>query len=112
MNATEQIKALKMRPGARPGQIILGIDLSEVEHPSQVLSLVEHLGYDPQLRYLELNIGLHILAVLKDEQHDPMVMIDDDYLMDEWEALTGQITPSTAVRLWRGLPKEQARVEQ
>jgi len=107
MNATEQVKALKMRPGVRPGQIILGIDLSEVEHPSEVLALVEQQGYEPQLRYLELKIGLHIFAVLKDEQHEPTVMIDDAYLMDEWEALGRQITPSTAVRLWRGLPKAQ-----
>jgi hypothetical protein len=105
MNATEQIRALKMRPGARAGQIILGIDLSEVEHPSQALALVEVLGYDPQLRYLELNIGLHIFAVLKDEQHSPAVMIDDEYLIDEWESLAEQINPSTAVRLWRGLSK-------
>jgi len=107
MNATEQVKVLKMRPGAKPGQIVLGIDLSEVEHPSQVLALVEQQGYEPQLRYLELKIGLHIFAILKDEQHDPMTMIDEDYLIDAWETLGSQITPSTAVRLWRGEPKAQ-----
>jgi hypothetical protein len=45
MNVTEQVKALKMRSGAKPGQIILGIDLSEVEHPSQVLAWLEEQGY-------------------------------------------------------------------
>jgi hypothetical protein len=110
MNATEQVKALKMRPGAKPGQIILGIDLSEIEHPSQILALLEQQGYEPQLRYLELKIGLHIFAVLKDEQHDPTVVLDDEYLMDQWKALRQQITPPTAVRLWRGLPKEQGIV--
>lgn len=108
MNATEQIRALKMRPGARPGQMILGIDLSEVEQPSQVLALTEQQGYEPQLRYLELKVGLHIFAVLKDEQHDPTVRLDDEYLMDEWETLSQQVVPSTAVRLWRGLPKQQS----
>lgn len=104
MNATEQITTLKIRPGAKPGQIILGVDLSETERFSQVLNLLTELGYDPQLRYLELRSGLHVFAVLKDEQHDSSVMIDDEYLMNEWETLSYQITPSTAVRLWRGYP--------
>lgn len=106
MNATEQIAALKIRPGAKPGQIILGVDLSETEHSSQVLDLLAELGYNPQLRYLELRIGLHVFAVLKDEQHDPNVMIDDEYLMNEWETLVSQIAPPTSVRLWRGYPKQ------
>lgn len=105
MNTTEQITALKMCPGAKPGQIILGVDLSETERCSQVLDLLTELGYEPQLRYLELKTGLHVFALLKDEQHDPTVMIDDEYLMDEWEALVNQITPSKAVRLWRGYPR-------
>jgi hypothetical protein len=58
MNATEQITALKIRPGAKPGQIILGVDLSETERSSQVLDLLTELGYEPQLRYLELRTGL------------------------------------------------------
>lgn len=35
-------------------------------------------------------------------------MLDDEYLMDRWEALRQQITPPSAVRLWRGLLKEQS----
>lgn len=104
MNATEQVTALKMRPGAKPGQIILGVDLSETERSSEVLHLLSQLGYEPQLRYLELKTGLHVFAILKDEQHSPNLTIDDEYLMDEWETLATQITPSTAVRLWRGYP--------
>lgn len=108
MNATEQITALKIRPGAKPGQIILGVDLSETERSSQVLDLLTELGYEPQLRYLDLRTGLHVFAVLKDEQHDPNVMIDQEYLMNEWEKLVNQITPSTAIRLWRGYPRQTA----
>jgi hypothetical protein len=37
MNAVQQISSLKIRSGAKPGQIILGVDLSEAEQPSQVL---------------------------------------------------------------------------
>jgi hypothetical protein len=103
---TDQARTLKIRPGAKSGQIILGIDLSKVEHPSQVLALLEQQGYEPELRYLELAIGLHVFAVLKDEQYEPTVEIDEDYLMNEWEALVQQVTPATAVRLWRGLPKQ------
>lgn len=105
MNATEQITALKMRPGARPGQIILGIDLSETERSSKVLDLLAELGYEPQLRYLELRTGFHVFAVLKDEQHDPNVTLADEYLMNEWSTLVNRIVPSTAVRLWRGYSK-------
>ena len=105
MNTTEQITALKIRPGTKPGQIILGVDLSETERSSQVLDLLTELGYEPQLRYLELRTGLHVFALLKDEQHEPNVMIDQEYLMNEWETLVSHITPSTAVRLWRGYPR-------
>ena len=105
MNVTEQITALKICPGAKPGQIILGVDLSETERSSQVLDLLTELGYEPKLRYLELRTGLHVFAVLKEEQHDLNVMINDEYLMNEWETLVNQITPSTAVRLWRGYPR-------
>ncbi len=104
MNATEQITALIIRPGAKPGQIILGVDLSKTQRSSQALSLLTQLGYEPQLRYLELKTGLHVFAILKDEQYDPNLMIDDEYLISEWENLSDQITPSTAVRLWRGYP--------
>ncbi|GAC1463432.1 MAG: hypothetical protein NVS2B14_11030 [Chamaesiphon sp.] len=98
MNATEQIATLKIRPGAKAGQIILGVDLSETERSSKVIQLLTKLGYDLQLRYLELRTGLHVFAVLKDEQHDPNVTIDDEYLIDEWKSLVNQIIPSTAVR--------------
>lgn len=104
MNTIEQIKTNKIRAGAKAGQVILGVDLSEVEQPSKVLDLLTSLGHQPQFRYLELKVGLHVFAVLKDEQHDPTAMIDDEYLMDEWESLTEKITPHSAVRLWRGYP--------
>jgi len=43
MNATEQITALIIRPGAKPGQIILGVDLSKTQRSSQALSLLTQL---------------------------------------------------------------------
>jgi hypothetical protein len=104
MNAIEQVTTLKMKPGAKPGQIILGVDLSETEYPSQVLGSLSDLGYEPELRYLELKTGLHVFAILKHEQHNQSHLFNDDYLMDEWEALVKQVTPSIAVRLWRGYP--------
>ncbi|NJO78921.1 MAG: hypothetical protein HC827_10625 [Cyanobacteria bacterium RM1_2_2] len=111
MNATEQISSLKIRPGAKPGQIILGVDLSEAEQASQVLNGLTELGYEPQLRYLELKTGLHVFALLKEEQHHPSQTIDDEYWIDEWEMLANQIVPSTAVRLWRGYPQSEGQPE-
>jgi hypothetical protein len=63
------------------------------------------LGYTPQLRYLETQTGLHVVAVLKDEQINPAQPSDEEALFDEWEALALRITPENpnqAVRLWRG----------
>jgi hypothetical protein len=71
MNATEQIETRRLRVGAKSGQVVLFVDLSTVEQPSDVLKLLTSLGYEPQLRYLELKTGLHVVAMLKDEQHDP-----------------------------------------
>ena len=105
MNAVEQINALKLPVGAKPGQVILLVDLSDLPQPSQTLQLLSELGYTPQLRYLEIQTGLHVVAVLKDEQHDPAQPIDDEALFDEWEALALRITPENpnqAVRLWQG----------
>lgn len=104
MNAVQQLEALKLPIGANPGQIVLGVDLSEVQHPSETLTLLTSLGFTPQLRYVEFTVGLHVFALLKEEQHDPTQAIDDDYLMAEWEALVAQINPD-AVHLWRGAPR-------
>lgn len=105
MNAVEQINALKLPVGAKPGQVLLLVDLSELTQPSQTLGLLSSLGYDPQLRYLETPTGLHVVAVLKDEQTDPTSPSDEEALLDEWESLALRITPENpnqAVRLWRG----------
>ncbi len=105
MNAVEQINALKLPIGAKPGQVVLLVDLSELPQPSQTLTLLSSLGYSPQLRYLETQTGLHVVAVLKDEQLDTPHSIDEEALFDEWETLALRITPdqpNQAVRLWRG----------
>jgi hypothetical protein len=42
---------------------------------------------------------VHVLAILKDEQHESPV--DEDYLVDEWMQLRSQLNPD-AVHLWCG----------
>ena len=99
------MNALKLPVGAKPGQVVLLVDLSELPQPSQTLTLLSSLGYEPQLRYLETPTELHVVAVLKDEQRDPTQAIDEDTWLDEWEALALRImpeNPNQAVRLWRG----------
>jgi hypothetical protein len=109
MNAIEQFESLKLPLGAKPGQAVLFVDLTEVDHPSNVLRQLSEEGYEVQLRYLELAIGLHVVAVLKefasitDQQHEQ--------LLEEWELLATRITPADpnkAVRLWRGHALEEA----
>lgn len=104
MNAIEQISSLSLPVGAKPGQAILFADLSQVENSALVLEQLTHLGYDPQLRYLELKNGLHVVAVLRDESG----ISDQRYetLEQEWESLTHRIAPTQpndVVRLWHGL---------
>ena len=105
MNAVEQINALKLPIGAKPGQVVLLVDLSELTQPSQTLALLPSLGYNPQLRYLETQSGLHVVAVLKDEQINSTNQAAEEALFDEWESLALRLTPDNpnqAVRLWRG----------
>jgi hypothetical protein len=47
---------------------------------------------------------MHVFAVLREEQHHPETKIDDECWLDEWETLALQISPPSAVRLWRGYP--------
>ncbi|MDX2242049.1 MAG: hypothetical protein NW224_15290 [Leptolyngbyaceae cyanobacterium bins.302] len=106
----EQVNTLIMQPGAKPNCVLLGVDLSEVKEASQVLAVLVEQGYQPEIRYLQLKIGLHVFAVLKDEPY----VSDGQYesLQDEWEELCSQISPiapNKVVRLWRGLPTNAAQ---
>jgi hypothetical protein len=90
--------------GAKAGQILLLVDLTQTPQPIEALTLIQSMGYAPQLKFCIFSTGLHVVAVLKEEQFDPHQAIDDDYLMAEWSAL-GQRFNSDAVKLWRGHPK-------
>lgn len=91
----------------RPGQWLLYIDLFEIKSRSvtDTLTLLEQMGYMPQLRYLETERGLNLYALLKDEQHDPTQPINDEYGFDELMALYNALQPEDmAIRSSRGLP--------
>ncbi|MBD1995214.1 hypothetical protein H6G00_01040 [Leptolyngbya sp. FACHB-541] len=102
----ESIQTSKLPIGAKAGQIVLLVDLTQTPNPIETLDLLKSTGYEPQLRFCVFATGLHIVAVLKNEQFDPSQPIDDEYLMDEWIELVEKINPD-AVRLWRGHPKPQ-----
>jgi hypothetical protein len=87
------------KPGAKPGQIILAIDLTKIKSPINALSAVEDMGYSPKLRLVEYANGVHALAILKDERHQSS--ISEDYLEDEWMKLQ-ELFSANAVHLWRG----------
>jgi hypothetical protein len=90
--------------GAKAGQILLLVDLTQTPKPIEALALIQSMGYKPQLRFCIFSTGLHVVAVLKEEQFDPHQAIADEYLMDEWLALGQSLNPD-AVKLWRGHPK-------
>jgi hypothetical protein len=76
------------KPGVKPGQIILAVDLTVAGSADAALSAIESLGYTPEIRHMDYSSGVHVLAVLKEEQHQA---VEDDYLMEEWEQLLGRI---------------------
>ncbi|BAU10258.1 hypothetical protein LEP3755_07400 [Leptolyngbya sp. NIES-3755] len=100
---------IQLHPKA--GQILWYVDLSEIRSHSvsEALELLEQMGYQPQLRYLETQNGLKLFALLKDEQRDPNQVIDDEYLIDErlalFEAFPGD---DMAIHLTNGVPVKTA----
>lgn len=91
-----------VKPGVKPGQIILAVDLTVAGSTDKALGLIESLGYVPEIRHIAYPSGVHVLAVLKDEQHES---VTDDYLIKEWQQLLTLINPN-AVHLWRGKVQE------
>lgn len=87
-----------VKPGVKPGQIILAVDLTTAGSSDETLAAIERLGYAPEIRHVAYPAGVHVLAVLKDEQHES---VSDDYLLDEWQRALAVIRPD-AVHLWRG----------
>jgi len=88
-----------VKPGVKTGQIIVAVDLTVAGSVDRVLATIQRLGYNPEIRHVNYPSGVHVLAILKDEQHSEAV--DDDYLLDEWLQVRSQINPD-AVHLWRG----------
>jgi hypothetical protein len=87
-----------IKPGVKPGQVILAVDLSIAGKVDDALARLQEMGYKPEIRHVAYRSGVHVLAVVKDEHHET---VKSDYLMDEWRQLRTQINPS-AVLLWRG----------
>jgi hypothetical protein len=87
-----------VKPGAKTGQTILLVDLTNSGDSDAVMTTLQRLGYAPEIRHVSYKTGVHVLAVLKDEQHDS---IPEDYLIDEWMQLRSEINPD-AVHLWYG----------
>ena len=87
-----------IKPGVKPGQIVLAVDLTIAGSAEAVLSSIESLGHTPEIRHIAYPSGVHVLAVLRDEQHQAVA---DDYLIEEWQQLLSVVDPD-AVHLWRG----------
>lgn len=86
----------RVKPGAKPGQVILAIDLSIAGNSDQALDKIKQLGYTPDIRHVSYPSGVHVLAVLRDESGG-----SDEHLLSEWETLLGSF-PHECVHLWRG----------
>lgn len=88
-----------VKPGAKPGQVILAINLSQAGEIKSSLAILEELGYTPTIQNVSLRGGVNVFAFLKDEQYESGVQFD--YLMSEWLTLRDRFNPRV-VHLWRG----------
>ncbi|MEG5172044.1 hypothetical protein [Microcoleus sp. B3-D7] len=88
-----------VKPGAKLGHIILASALTVLAAVDRVLAKTQDLGYDPEIRHVNYPSGIHVLAILKDEQ--PKQAVDDDYLLEDWLQVRSEIN-ADAVHLWRG----------
>ncbi len=58
-----------VKPGDKLGQIILAVDLTVAGTVDRTLAKIQDLGYDPKIRHVNYLSGVHVLAILKEEQH-------------------------------------------
>lgn len=91
-----------VKPGAKFGQVRLVVDLSVAGNVDETLNILKEMGYEPTFELVSLRSGVHVLAVLKDEQFDRCV--EPSYLIEEWKNLRSQIEPK-AVHLWRQIQR-------
>jgi hypothetical protein len=89
MQTIEPKQQYRLEQIPKSGQLLMYVELTAIKGKSisESLALLEAMGYEPQLRYLDLNDGLHLYALLRDEQLDPAQLIDDNYRLDERIAL-------------------------
>lgn len=87
------------KPCAKPGQVILCVNLSKAGDFERSMEVITELGDEPELRHISLKDGLQVFAIIKDEQYEKGVPFN--YLMDEWLKLRERLEPSS-VHLWRG----------
>lgn len=96
-------------PSVGPGQCMLCVKLSDIKSrsTSEVLNLLEQMGYQPELRYDETKVGLKLYALLKFDQLDPTKQIPDEHMDAEFVRLC-EVFPGEdmAVRYLRGNPVE------
>jgi len=74
-------------------------DVDLLKAVDRILAKIQDLGYNPEIRHVNYPSGVHVLAILKDEQHSEAV--DDDYLLEDWLQVRSQINRD-AVHLGRG----------
>jgi hypothetical protein len=91
-----------VKPGAKPGQVILSVDLTTSGNYDHTIATLKAMGYAPAIRHVTYKSGVHVLAIVRDETHKEEIA--DEYLIDEWLKLQ-TVFSSDAVRLWRGSNK-------
>jgi len=96
-------KTFEMNVVPKLGQAILYVRLSDVENLTitETLSLLEDLGYSPELRYSQWVSDprqVTLYAFLKEESLPYGSTGEDSRLNDEYWALTEKIQPVGAVR--------------
>jgi len=96
-------QTFQMNVVPKPGQAILYVRLSDVENLTidDTLSLLQSLGYSPELRYSQWVADpkhITLYAFLKEESLPYGSTGENSQLNDEYWALTEKIQPVGAVR--------------
>jgi hypothetical protein len=95
------------------GQALLYIEFAEVENKTvtEVLNVLEKMGYQPELRYRETVEGIELHALLREEQQASGHTFPDDHWFDDMMALYEAFQPyEKAIHCQRGLPVPVAAV--
>ena len=94
-------------PSVEAGQCMLCVNLSVLQAHSvaQALTILESIGFEPELRYDQNLVGTELYALLRYDELDPTKSIPDEHLGWDFDKLCKAFPGERfALRCFQGLP--------